>query len=91
MSDENLQDYAQDEVVQQEQVATNAVAYSDSVVAEQATGYATQTPEEAEVVARQAVEAADQMVVQELYGGQAVMQSVEEAERQATAAVAATE
>ncbi|KAF7765047.1 hypothetical protein PCIT_b1181 [Pseudoalteromonas citrea] len=77
-------------VNQEEQQATNAVEYTDTLVAEQSTGYATSTPEQAEQVATNAVVNAINATAQQLQG-EAEYNSPVEAEQRATQAVAATE
>ncbi|AQQ00802.1 hypothetical protein B0W48_13875 [Pseudoalteromonas aliena] len=77
-------------VNQAEQQATQAVEYTDSAVAEQITGYATATPEQAEQVATDAVVNAINVTAAQLQD-EAGYCSPEQAEQLATQAVAATE
>lgn len=77
-------------VNQEDQLVTQAVEYTDTLVAEQSTGYATSTPEQAEQVATDAVISAINATTQQLQG-EAEYNSPVEAEQRATQAVAATE
>ncbi len=55
-------------VNQEDQRVTQAVEYTDTLVAEQSTGYATSTPEQAEQVATNAVVNAINATAQQLQG-----------------------
>lgn len=73
-----------------EAVATDAVQDSDILVSEQSTGYAAYTPEQAEAIARDAVINAINTTAQQIQGNVGYSQ-VDQAEQNATQAVAATD
>ncbi|KID59046.1 hypothetical protein JF50_00900 [Pseudoalteromonas luteoviolacea] len=81
---------SEQEILNAEQQATDAVAQSDIDTAAQSTGYATSTPFEAERVARDAVVAADQAVYNQACNPSS-SPTPEQAEQIATQAVADTE
>ncbi|WP_394391696.1 hypothetical protein [Shewanella woodyi] len=88
--EQRLEQASEKQVIAQEAFATEAVVDADIATAEESTGIYTTTPEQAELIARDAVIAADQAVAEQI-GGNGSLLTPEEAERLATQAVVDTE